>query len=518
MQTACNPILPGFHPDPSLCRVGDDFYLATSTFEWWPGVRLHHSLDLVHWRPLPGPLTRRSQLDLAGVPDSGGIWAPCLSHAHGRFWLVYTPVQHLGGAFKDTPNLVVSAERIDGQWSEPCFLNASGFDPSLFHDDDGRSWVVNMRWDHRPGRNRFNGIMLQEFDRAAGKLVGEPVRITAGTALGCTEGPHLYKRHGWYWLVLAEGGTGPGHAVTVGRARTISGPYEFDPDGPLLTSRDDPSLPLQKAGHASFVDTPRGDWYLAHLVGRPDRPFGRCRLGRETALQRLAWPAGGWPRLVDGGHHPALQVAVDLPARPWPEREAGTSHADLVSLRDPIDPSWCRMDDGVILTGRASPANRFRQSRLARRMTTHDLSAETTLDFMPRDFQALAGLSAFYDCDLWWMAAVTHDEALGRIVRLSWCDDGRYGEGAHGSLPATGEVRLRFTIWRDILRFTWALGDGPWQLLGEPLDANRLSDETSGTGMNFTGSFASISAHDLSGRGTSARFSRFDLRPLTAAP
>jgi xylan 1,4-beta-xylosidase len=125
MQTACNPILPGFHPDPSLCRVGDDFYLATSTFEWWPGVRLHHSQDLVHWRPLPSPLTRRSQLDLTGVPDSGGIWAPCLSHAHGRFWLAYTPVQHLGGAFKDTPNLVVSAERIDGPWSEPCFLNAS---------------------------------------------------------------------------------------------------------------------------------------------------------------------------------------------------------------------------------------------------------------------------------------------------------------------------------------------------------------------------------------------------------
>ncbi|WP_280338089.1 family 43 glycosylhydrolase [Salinicola acroporae] len=180
MSLIANPILPGFHPDPSILRVGDDYYIATSTFEWFPGVALYHSRDLTQWRQLPSPLDRRSQLDMIGDIDSGGVWAPCLSYAHGRFHLIYTDVKSRRGAFKDTHNYLVSTERIEGPWSEPVSLNSSGFDPSLFHDDDGSSWLLNMIWDFRKGRNAFAGIALQRYDTERQRLTGPVHNIFRG--------------------------------------------------------------------------------------------------------------------------------------------------------------------------------------------------------------------------------------------------------------------------------------------------------------------------------------------------
>ena len=179
MTTIHNPILPGFNPDPSICRVGDDYYIATSTFEWYPGVQIHHSRDLVNWRLVRRPLDRASQLDLRGDPDSGGVWAPCLSCADGLFWLVYTDVKRFDGNFKDAHNYIVTAPAIEGPWSDPTYVNSSGFDPSLFHDDDGRKWFLNMVWNHRrprrePQTSSLFGIRLQEWDAASGRLVGQP--------------------------------------------------------------------------------------------------------------------------------------------------------------------------------------------------------------------------------------------------------------------------------------------------------------------------------------------------------
>jgi len=171
MSTIQNPILKGFNPDPSILRLGDDYYIATSTFEWFPGVQIHHSRDLKNWRLLTRPLNRAGQLDMRGDPDSCGIWAPCLSHDGAQFYLIYTDVKRygrtsVGGAagasLRDFHNYMVTCTTIDGEWSEPVYLNSSGFDPSLFHDDDGRKWLVNMLWDYRPGQNRFAGIVAQE--------------------------------------------------------------------------------------------------------------------------------------------------------------------------------------------------------------------------------------------------------------------------------------------------------------------------------------------------------------------
>ena len=302
-QLIHNPILRGFNPDPSIIRVGDDYYIATSTFEWYPGVQIHHSRDLIHWRLLSRPLNRPSQLNMLGDPDSCGVWAPCLTYSDGLFYLIYTDVKRYGrttqsgtsgASLRDMYNYLVTCETIDGEWSDPTFLNCSGFDPSLFHDDDGRKYLVNMLWDYRPGQNRFAGIQLQEYSHAEKKLIGPRDVIFKGTPIGLTEGPHLYKRDGYYFLLTAEGGTSWGHAVTLARSTSLRGPYELHPDTYILTSRNRPDAELQKAGHADFVETQNGDTYLVHLCGRPLRNRGRCTLGRETAIQKMKWAEDGW--------------------------------------------------------------------------------------------------------------------------------------------------------------------------------------------------------------------------------
>src|SRR6478672_113048 len=283
-----NPILPGFNPDPSILLVGEDYYIATSTFEWFPGVQIHHSRDLETWRLLTRSLRRASQLNMLGDPDSCGIWAPCLSHDGERFYLIYTDVKRygrtsVGGAsgasLRDFHNYLVTAKTIEGDWSDPVYINGSGFDPSLFHDDDGRKWFVNMLWDHRPGNNRFAGIVLQEYLVKERRLTGERKNIFPGTALGYTEAPHLYKRNGWYYLLTAEGGTSWSHAVTMARSRNLIGPYELHPDTYIMSARQRPDVELQRAGHASLVETQNGETYLSYLVGRPLRNRGRCTLG-----------------------------------------------------------------------------------------------------------------------------------------------------------------------------------------------------------------------------------------------
>jgi len=297
-----NPILPGFNPDPSIVRVNDDFFIATSTFEWFPGVQIHHSRDLIHWRLTGHALTRTSQLNMTGNADSGGVWAPCLSYDRGIFYLVYTDVKNWKGAFKETHNYLVTAPDITGPWSEPIYLNSSGFDPSLFHDDDGRKWLVNMLWDFRAGKNPFAGIVLQEFSMDRKRLTGPVTKIFEGTGLGCTEGPHIYKKNGYYYLMTAEGGTSYAHAVTMARAKSIAGPYEADPANPVLTShgpvrgckRPDmhPWLSSGMASVTSFICAAARSRIRngAFLDGKR-----RFRNAIGTRMAGCAWPPAGIP-------------------------------------------------------------------------------------------------------------------------------------------------------------------------------------------------------------------------------
>ncbi|MCS7068018.1 MAG: glycoside hydrolase family 43 protein [Meiothermus sp.] len=518
-----NPVLRGFHPDPSILRVGEDYYIATSTFEWWPGVRISHSRDLVHWRPVGYALTRTSQLDMLGNPDSGGIWAPCLSHDGERFYLIYTDVKTWGNSeiFKDAHNYLVTAPRLEGPWSEPVYLNSSGFDPSLFHDTDGRKWLLNMLWDHRKGKNAFAGILLQEYDPRQEKLVGPVHRIFQGTPLGVTEGPHLYKKDGWYYLVVAEGGTVYEHAVTVARARQITGPYETDPCYPTLTAWGRPELPLQKAGHASLVETQAGEWYMAHLVGRPleppQAPRRHCPLGRETALQKIVWSPDGWPRLVQGGNAPALEVeAPALPPHPWPAEpeqddfDAPTLSLHFQTLRHPPDPSWLSLSErpGYLrLYGRESLSSRHRQSLVARRLEHFYAEAETALEFEPQHFQQMAGLVCYYDTGNWVYLRLSRDEHLGKTLNLLTCDNGHYDEplGQEISIDGWGRVYLKVRFERETFHFAYSANGRDWQPIPLAFPSCKLSDEHC-RGLGFTGTFIGLCAQDLSGTRLPADF------------
>ncbi len=225
-----------------------------------------------------GPSIARANSICAATPTVAASGRPALTHADGKFWLIYTDVKRYGrtsggsttgASLRDFHNYLVTCETVDGDWSDPVYMNSSGFDPSLFHDDDGRKWFVNMLWDHRPGNNRFAGIVLQEYDHQKRALIGERRNIFKGTSIGFTEAPHLYRRDGWYYLITAEGGTQWGHAVTLARSKQIDGPYELHPDTYILTARDKPDAPLQRAGHADLVETPSGEVYMPYLCGRP---------------------------------------------------------------------------------------------------------------------------------------------------------------------------------------------------------------------------------------------------------
>jgi len=529
MAKVRNPILPGFHPDPSICLVDGWYYIASSTFEWWPGVRIHRSRDLAHWELAGYALTRRSQLDMRGNPDSGGVWAPCLTYADGLFWLSYTDAKSLHGPFKDVRNFLVTAPSIEGPWSEPVLLNASGFDPSLFHDTDGRKWLVSMSWKVRTDLSAFAGILLQEYDSVARRLVGRPVNIFRGSPLGITEGPHLYKKDGYYWLVTAEGGTGWGHAVTVARSRDLAGPYEIAPGNPLLSSSGHPELVLQKAGHASFVQAADGHWYLAHLCSRVSGPRRRCILGRETALQAMDWPEGGWPRLAQGGQLPAEWV--EIPGIPEPVEpylpafrdDFGGSELDPQwnSLREPLTAPWLSLTErpGFLrLRGRHSLQSAFDQSTLGFRLMHPRCRVSTRLDFRPVGYHQQAGLALYYNTYNFYYLYLSADEEGRRELRLLACDNRRYREVLEVpvSVPDGAELILAAELYGEELRFSVRIG-GCEQALGPVLDATTLSDDypsEAGLTWAFTGAFAVLCAQDASDSDIPADFDWFEYQSL----
>jgi xylan 1,4-beta-xylosidase len=529
MPQVQNPILPGFNADPSVLRVGDDYYIATSTFEWYPGVQIHHSKDLANWDLVTRPLNRKSQLDMRGNPDSCGVWAPCLTHDGEKFWLVYTDVKRKDGSFKDTPNYIVSADKIEGPWSDPFYVNSSGFDPSLFHDDDGKKWFINMLMDHRRRPRAFAGIRLQEWDPKTGKLVGPSKNIFKGTVLDLVEGPHLYKRNGWYHLLVAEGGTGYDHAVTMARSKDIWGPYEEAPHNPILSSANAPFAGLQRAGHGDIVDTPEGKTYLVHLTGRPITQVRRCVLGRETAIQEAYWE-NDWLYVKNG---PVPSVNVELPAarddtKYWAEQKYifNTSdglHKDFQWLRTPEpDRIFNIKDDKLVLTGREAIGSWFEQALVARRQTHFSYDAETVVDFSPTDERQYAGLTAYY-CryNFFYLTVTAHSDGQRELLILaseaSWPEGRlRFPIPEPVSIPQEGRVRLALTIRGNKLQFLWALEGEELKSIGPVYDASILSDECGGHQAHgsFTGAFVGVAASDMNGLESEAKFDSFTYRPV----
>ncbi|NGZ74316.1 glycoside hydrolase family 43 protein [Saccharibacillus alkalitolerans] len=503
-----NPVLRGFNPDPCMIRVKETYYIAVSSFEWLPGIRIYESRDLTEWSHRTDVLA--GQAELAGNPRDCSIWAPQLSFADDLFYLIYTDVKSTRRPFKDVRNYLITAPSIDGPWSEPIYLNGVGFDPSLFHDEDGRKWLLNVLWDHRiPEGNKSAGIAIQQYDPERRRLTGRPVKIFGGTELRKTEAPHLYRHNGLYYLVTAEGGTGAGHAVTVARSRNLLGPYEVDPRNPMLTSSDRPDWPLQCAGHASLVQTPGGDWVIAHLCTRPVE--GKYAiLGRETALQRVEWDEEGWLRLAAGGHtpQPAFEVPAEYANRPegfrQPAAAAGRFEDDFAgsdlgrgwnSPRILPGGGWCSLTarPGYLrITSGESPQSLFRHHLLAVRQTDFAFRAETSVEYRPDSFMQMAGLMLYLSESKYLYACVTADEEAGRVLSVMRGD----GEAFEFlpqpvSVDGAGEIGLAVEVDGAEARFCYrGAADKDWRELGASYRIGFLSG-------GFTGCFVGICVHDL---------------------
>jgi len=385
-STFTNPILPGFYPDPSICRVGDDYYMVHSTFEYFPGVPVFHSKDLVHWRQIGHVLTRKSQLKLDKMRASGGIFAPTIRHHDGTFYMITTLVW--GGG-----NFYVTATNAAGPWSEPVWLDREGIDPSLFFDDDGKVYYTRQVG----GERGYSG--QQTLNLQTGKLEGELKELWRGTGGVWPEGPHLYKINGKYYLMISEGGTSYDHRITIARSDSPWGPFEPNPNNPILTHRNRPEHPFQALGHADLVETPDG-WWMVFLGFRPQaRRFHH--LGRETFLAPATWNEDGWPVVNDKKTIEATLPAPKLKPHPWPAQAARVEfdkpHLGLewIYLRNPDEknysltarPGFLRLNGSAItLNDQDSP------TFVGRRQTDLSCRAATRLSFDPQKENEEAGL------------------------------------------------------------------------------------------------------------------------------
>ena len=546
-----NPILPGFNPDPCICRRGDDYYLIVSSFEWMPGLPIYHSRDLKNWSLCTHVLTDESQADLKKLPSAKGIWAPCLtwSESEGLFYVVYGVMNSMNARYFDVDNYLITARDIQGPWSEPVYLHSSGFDASILHDTDGRKYVVCLDWETREGYEKPGAICIAEYDPVKKQILGYPKRIwRGGTDRGCIEAPHLTRRGGWYYLMCAEGGTGYNHCVTMARAKDPFGPYEGDPENPILTSQPavsderadwdhlkpryyNPSSLLQKSGHGSYVELPDGEVYMVHLTARPFVPELRCTLGRETAIEKMVWTEDGWLRMADGGRLAQTEVpepelyqdaaplprlgsgsVINIPDRDdFDAEELGSfyyaprimpqSFTDLTSR-----PGWIR------IRGQESRTSLNRVSLLARKLTSVHCRITTKMEFTPKVHQHSAGLILYYDNMNYVNLRKYYSETLGQSALSVVSLENGVRTECEGTRTPVGEgpIWLRLTIDGRSTRFFYSLDGETYTAIGETFDTSRFSDEYCSYG-EFTGTMAGLTVSDRVFHRETADFDYFEM-------
>ncbi|MEJ1971059.1 MAG: glycoside hydrolase family 43 protein [Lacunisphaera sp.] len=514
-----NPILAGFYPDPSVCRVGDDYYLVNSTFGYFPGIPLFHSRDLVNWTQLGHVIDRPTQLNYDGVGITRGIFAPALSHHDGTFYLVCTMVD-AGG------NFVVTATNPAGPWSDPVWLNFDGIDPSLFFDDDGRAWLVNNGNppDNQPLYQGHRAIWIQEFDYRARKLVG-PRRIIVNGGVDLAkkpvwiEGPHLYRRNGWYYLCCAEGGTSVQHSQVILRSKSVTGPFVPWDQNPILTQRDlDSAAPhaITCTGHADLVIGPDGQWWSTFLACRPYAGGKLWATGRETFLLPVTWTDDGWPVILPRGERvpyvskapagPAL-VAGPRPAdkrQPCMESLTGnfTWHDDFdqpalsfawIMARAPKEKWWQLAGGHLNLVPRADRlSGKGNPSFLARRIQHAKFEAAAKLE-VPAAIGTSAGLVLFQSENHHYYFAIKRTAAGLEAFLEKW--NGQAAEIlASKPLGSTKSVTLTVAVDERQSSFSLTADDGQPVVLVPAEDALAITVQAAGDGLHFTGAVVGLHA------------------------
>lgn len=505
-----NPVLAGFHADPSVVAANGRFYLVNSSFAYFPGIPVFESTDLVHWNQIGNVIDRPGVLNFDGLGVSRGIFAPAIAYHDGLFYVVTTAVDSGG-------NFIVTARDPAGPWSEPHWLSGiDGIDPSLYFDEDGRAYLVNN--DAPDGTPRYPGhraIWMQQIDRATLQPVGPRKVLVDGGVDPATkpiwiEGPHLYKREGWYYLSAAEGGTGPQHSQVVLRSRNVWGPYVPFAGNPILTQRDLPAdrpLPITNAGHADLVEGPDGSWWAVFLASR-NYQQRHYNTGRETFLLPVQWQ-DGWPIILPAGR--AIPYVVQGPS--W--MQGGLSQAPRTGnfvARDDFDgpkpgDAWLQ----VRVPSQAWADLGSRPGNLALHPQRDDLNTRRNPSFLGRRQQHLrfeastemtlpsagvaAGLAAYQSEDYWYFFGVRPLDGK----RMAVFAEGRDGGGVTRSLAlqelkASPSLRLKIRGEEGRYAFAFDSGDGRgWQTLVGDVDGTVLSTDRAG---GFVGTLLGPFARD----------------------
>ncbi|MCI7238970.1 MAG: glycoside hydrolase family 43 protein [Anaerococcus sp.] len=523
-----NPILKGFNPDPSITKKDDEYYIATSTFEWFPGVQIHKSNDLVNWELISHPLDNEKFINMKGLVDSGGVRAPDLSYHDGLFWLVYSKVDIVNGNFKDCRNYLITSEDIEGPWSDPIVLNGLGFDASLFHDDN-KKYLVQMQWDHRSNKHPFYGIRCTEYNHKLKKLIPENSKIIwKGTDKKLTEGPHIYKLKGKYYLFCAEGGTQYEHSEVVARSDSIFGNYEVQNEI-FLTAYDSPKNPLQKCGHGSLIQSNDDQWYFVHISARPWHedyesslnPRGWCTLGRETSLQKVIRDDEGWPH-IDGGKQGSEFVEIansdiinnDKPINQYEDFSSDELNINFNTVRVPFNNIGRIKNNMLFLEGKGSLSNTQEHSLVARRWQSHYFTAETKVTLNPNTYQNIAGLANYYNSNHWSMIGLTYDENKGKVIEILETDRGETRTLINNKITIDNEIEsvyFRCRVSRNKYKYYYSLDGKEWIDTKIYLNSKILSDDYVAitNGGFFTGAFVGMVNIDYSGYNNIAYFDYF---------
>lgn len=467
-----NPVIKGFYPDPSVCRVGECYYLVNSSFVYWPGVPIFRSYDLIHWQQVGNCLDRPSQLKVAGEPHWGGIYAPTIRNHDGTFYMITTNTSDRG-------NFLVYSDNPAGPWSDPVWLEQGGIDPSLYFED-GVCYMVS---------NPEDGISLCTIEPKTGRQLTPSRRIWCGTGGRYPEAPHIYKRDGWYYLLISEGGTEFGHSVTIARSRSIEGPYEVNPDNPILThfSQAGQGSPIQGVGHADFVEAHDGSWWLVCLAFRIQGGQHHL-LGRETFLAPIQWADNGWPVVNGSG-----MISLEMECPTLPQREVPTVVAREEFEGEDIGLEWLRLREPTFEN------YRLKRGRLLLKPTTITLDEQASPTFLARRQQDIFFTATTELClkggsegDLAGLT-VYMDPGAHYDIYVERSEDGYWAVLRYklGAVDHT-QCRLKLDDGRAVLRvegrdyyyhFSVADADGDFVEMGMA-DTKYLSSETNG---GFTG-------------------------------
>lgn len=495
-QGYTNPVVTGFCPDPSICRAGDDYYLVASSFQYFPGVPLYHSKDLVNWKQVGHVLTRDSQLQLENANSSQGIFAPTLRYHDGKFYMITTNISSLG-------NFIVTAEDPLGEWSDPIPVKMGGIDPSLFWDEDGSCWYTG---------STGTSVMISRINPDTGEILSEPKVVWNGMGGRYPEAPHIYKKDGWYYLMIAEGGTEFAHSETIARSRNIEGPYDPAPHNPIMThfTAAAQTSPIQGVGHADLVQAHDGSWWLVCLAFRVNHGLIHL-LGRETFLAPVRWDKNAWP-VVNGNGEIALKMDVPtLPLKPFEPAPARNEFDKPLGpewswLRNPVKERYSIEGGRLRMWGSAEGLNerRVSPSFVGFRQKEFDFLAETCVQLGNARSGDKAGMTVYMDYNGHYDVYV--EKKGGKLVVGT---NYTFGPVNHvEEIPVNAsKVWLRLTGNR-MQYHLWYSTDGRNFKEAGVADARFISTETLG---NFTGIMLGLWAQSPSQKGY-ADFEYFEYR------